>query len=210
MFRSGPPGYIIPPKKVRRGCLSKKTSCWRVRRGCLSKKTPRWRVRRGRLSKKTPRWRVRRGCLSISGSCRTLQQGRLSAIGSYRTLRRERLGAIGSYRTLRRERRNGGGSRWKVRRGPSGDQSTRRKVHRGRLLSGGARPTVRLRLQRARSGLWRLRQKRPRRRRSARTYIIQLNRSWHGKLKVYREPRSGRSREGMILFAALGAVSLIV
>ena len=80
----------------------------------------------------------------------------------------------------------------------------------GRLLSGGARPTVRLRLQRARSGLWRLRRKRPRRRRSARTYIIQLNRSWHGKLKVYREPRSGRSREGMILFAALWAVSLIV
>ena len=196
MFRPGPPGYIIPPKKVRRGCLSKKTPCWRVRRGCLS----------------------------ISGSCRTLQQGRLSAIGPYRTLRRERLGAIGSYRTLRqgrlgaggshrilrRERRNGGGSRWKVRRGPSGDQSTRRKVHRGRLLSGGARPTVRLRLQRARSGLWHLRRKRPRRRRSARTYIIQLNRSWHGKLKVYREPRSGRSREGMILFAALGAVSLIV
>ena len=196
MFRPGPPGYIIPPKKVRRGCLSKKT----------------------------PRWRVRRGCLSISGSCRTLQQGRLSAIGSYRTLRRERLGAIGSYRTLRRgrlgaigscrilrrERRNDGGSRWKVRRRPSGDQSTRRRVHRGRLLSGGARPTVRLRLQRARSGLWRLRRKRPRHRRSARTYIIQLNRSWHGKLKVYREPRSGRSREGMILFAALGAVSLIV
>ena len=196
MFRPGPPGYIIPPKKVQRGCLSKKT----------------------------PRWRVRRGRLSISGSSRTLQQGRLSAIGSHRNLRRERLGAIGSYRTLRRgrlgaigscrilrwERRNDGGSRWKVQRGPSGDQSTRRRVHRGRLLSGGARPTVRLRLQRARSGLWRLRQKRPRRRRSARTYIIQLNRSWHGKLKVYREPRSGRSREGMILFAALGAVSLIV
>ena len=182
MFRPGPPGYIIPPKKVRRGCLSKKT----------------------------PYWRVRRGCLSISGSCRTLQQGRLGAIGSYRTLRRGRLGAIGSCRILRRERRNGGGSRWKVQRGPSGDQSTRRRVHRGRLLSGGARPTVRLRLQRARSGLWRLRRKRPRRRRSARTYIIQLNRSWHGKLEVYREPRSGRSREGMILFAALGAVSLIV
>ena len=104
-------------------------------RGHRATSSPPKKVRRGCLSKKTPRWRVRRGCLSISGSCRTLQQGRLSAIGSYRTLRRERLGAIGSYRTLRRgrlgaggscrilrrERRNGGGSRWKVQRGPSGD-----------------------------------------------------------------------------------------
>ena len=210
MFRPGPPGYIILPKKVRRGCLSKKTPRWRVRRGCLSISGSCRTLQQGRLGAIGSHRNLRRGRLGAIGSHRNLRRGRLGAIGSYRTLRRERLGAGGSCRILRRERRNGGGSRWKVRREPSGDQSTRRKVHRGRLLSGGARPTVRLRLQRARSGLWRLRRKRPRHRRSARTYLIQLNRSWHGKLKVYREPRSGRSREGIILFAALGAVSLIV